>query len=64
MDHAARVFTSWNDADEAEAVYYARLTPTERVNLLLELVAQYRRSLSPAGERFERVCRVIRLGED
>ena len=27
MDHAARVFTSWNDADEAEVAYYARLTP-------------------------------------
>jgi hypothetical protein len=64
MDDVVRVFSSWNEADEADAEYYASLTPTERVDILLELVAQYRSSLGPAGERFERVCRVVDLSED
>jgi hypothetical protein len=61
MDRTIRTFTSWREADDAEADYYASLTPTERVNILLELVAQYRSSLGPSGDGFERVYRITRL---
>lgn len=63
MDHVARVFSSVEDADESDEEYYASLSPAERVDILLDLAAQYRRSLGPSAERFERVCRVVELTE-
>lgn len=39
MDRVVQVFKSFEEADEAEAEYYARLTPNERV------VAGYHRCL-------------------
>jgi hypothetical protein len=57
----AQVFTSFADADAADDEYYAGLAGSERVNILLELVEQHRKSLGPAAERFERVCRVTEL---
>jgi hypothetical protein len=58
----ARVFTSHEEADQADRDYYAALTPDERVELLLQMVADYRESLGEAGQRLERVCRVAPLG--
>jgi hypothetical protein len=58
MDFVARVFDNFEDADRADADYYAGLSPKERVDTLLDLIENYRRSLGSA-DRFERVCRVI-----
>jgi hypothetical protein len=62
MEPEAKVFDSFEEAERAEAEYYASLTPKERVDILLDLVENYRRSLGPA-DRFERVCRVTDLQE-
>ncbi|MEZ4302057.1 MAG: hypothetical protein R3B70_44415 [Polyangiaceae bacterium] len=58
MEKVIQVLRSFEDADDADDADYAGLTPNERVDILLDLVAAYRESLSEAGERFERVCRV------
>ena len=63
VDKVARVFDGAAAADEADARYYASLSPQERVDLLLELVNRYRDSLGEAAERLERVCRVTELTE-
>jgi len=57
-----KVFESLEEADRADAEYYSGLTPSERVDILLELVEKFRRSLGPA-DRFERVCRITDLQE-
>ncbi len=54
-------FASFADADRAEKDYYASLTPQQRLDLLLELVARNREHLGEAGERCARVYRVTQL---
>jgi len=56
-----RVFTSFADADQADDEQYASLSPTERVNILLELIAAQREASGEASTRFERVYRVTQL---
>lgn len=63
MTRDLRVFKSLADADRAEEEYYASLTPSERVEILLDLIQQYRTSVGETAERFERVCRIAQLSE-
>ena len=61
MDKVLQVFHSFDDADRADEAYYAGLTPEERVDILLDLVANYRESLGEVARRFEIVYRVVEL---
>jgi len=61
MRNKLRVFSSFEEADEADHQYYASLSPQERLDVLLELVARHRESMGEAAERFERVYRVTEL---
>jgi hypothetical protein len=63
VERVAQVFTSFQDADRADEKYYASLEPSQRVDILLELIELHRSSLGEAAQRFERVCRVTRLSE-
>jgi hypothetical protein len=59
----ARVFTSFEAAEEADAEFYAGLTPEECLEIQLDIIAAYRESMGEAAQRFERVCRVIDLSQ-
>ena len=61
MERALQVFRGFDEADRADAEYYASLTPQQRLDLLLELIARYRESLGESAERLERVHRVTEL---
>jgi len=61
MDKAVRVFGTHADADRADRAYYASLTPAERLDILLQLVATYQESLDESAKGFERVHRVVEL---
>jgi hypothetical protein len=61
MERVVGVFEGNEAADRADAAFYVSLTPQERVDLVLELVARHRESLGEAGQGFKRVCRVIDL---
>ncbi len=61
MDKVIQVFHSFADAERADEEYYAKLSPQERVDVLLDMVARYRESFGEAGERLERVYRVAQL---
>ena len=63
MERIIRVFDTHDEADQADRDFYASLSPQERVDMLLEMVARYRESFGEAGERFERVYRVIELSQ-
>ncbi len=63
MDKVAQVFDSLGAADRSDRAYYAALTPGERLDILLDLIARYRESLGETAERFERVYRVLELSE-
>lgn len=63
MEKVLKVFSSFEEADQADDEYYASLSPQERVDLLLDLLAAYRESLGEAGQRLERVYRIVELSE-
>lgn len=63
MDIVLSKFTSFEDADLADELYYAKLTPQARVDILLDLIAGYRESLGEIAEGFERVYRIIKLSQ-
>lgn len=58
-------FSSFAERDEANRRYYASLTPQERLDILLELVFGHAGEAKDghATEGFQRVYRVIKLGE-
>ena len=61
MDSQIQRFDSLAQADEAEADYYAGLTPTERLEILFELIATYQENNGEDSQGFERVYRVVEL---
>jgi hypothetical protein len=63
VERVARVFTAFAEADQADEQYYATLDPSERVDIVLELIERYRSSLGETAERFERVYRVTELAK-
>ena len=63
MEKLLKVFNSFEEAEQADDAYYASLTPHQRVDLLLDLIAAHRVSLGETASRFERVYRVVELSE-
>lgn len=63
MEKVVKVFSSFEEADRADDEYYASLTPQERVDILLDMIAAYRESLGETGQRLERIYRVVELSE-
>jgi hypothetical protein len=61
VEKVVQVFDGAEEADCADAAYYASLTPKERLDILLELIARHRESMGEAAARLERVCRVVDL---
>ena len=61
VEPICKVFKSHEEAEAADRAYYAAMSPQERLNLLLEIVARHRESLGEAAERFERVHRIVEL---
>ncbi|MBL9127404.1 MAG: hypothetical protein JNL97_07150 [Verrucomicrobiales bacterium] len=59
MDKVTRKFRSHREAEEADRVLYRTMTPQERLNPLLELIA--RAHPHEAQPRLARVCRVTQL---
>jgi len=61
MEKAARVFTSFAEADEADRLEYQRMTPQQRVEMLLQLRRWMLKDGDESAERLERVLRVTEL---
>ena len=61
MDSTIRRFNSFAEADEAEADYYARLTPAQRLEILFDLIDTYRDTNGETSDRLERIYRVVEL---
>lgn len=61
MEPAVRKFTTFDEAEEADRAYYRALTPAERLSIMIDLI--YPEDGDAASARFERVYRIIKLGE-
>jgi hypothetical protein len=59
MEKVVRIFASHAEADEAEAISDAQLSPDERIRITIEL--RDRRHPDAAQQGLERVCRVVEL---
>lgn len=64
MERVLRTFDQFADAEEADWQFYASLSPQERLDMLLEIIAQTLGSSGQTGKGLERVYRVIELSED
>lgn len=63
MRERIRIFDSFEAADRADDEYYASLTPQERLEILLDLIASHQELLGDTAKRLERVHRVVELSE-
>lgn len=63
MERVAQIFGSFEEAEEADDQFYAHLTPEERLDILLELVARQRSALGEVANRLERVHRIVELSQ-
>jgi hypothetical protein len=59
VEKRVRIFSSFQDADEADARADAAMSSQERLNLLIEL--RDRRHPDAAEQRLARVSRVVKL---
>jgi len=59
MEKVVRVFESFEEADNADALYRSRLTPSQRIDIFFEIRERARNDA--AEPRLERVCRVLEL---
>lgn len=59
MIREARKFSSHQEADEADRRYYRSLTPEQRLEILLDLIAAQAGHEAPQG--LARVCHVTKL---
>jgi hypothetical protein len=58
MQKVVRIFTSFEEADAADAVEDARLTPDERLRIVIELRGLHHPDAAQQG--LARVCRMVK----
>jgi hypothetical protein len=63
MDRVALKFDSHEEAARADREYYLSLTPEQRVDIVLELVARQGDQTGATRKGLERVCRIVKLSE-
>lgn len=61
MERVVHKFRSLAESDDADRDYYLSLSPEQRLDILLELIASYQDGQDEATKGFKRVCRVIKL---
>jgi hypothetical protein len=61
MDRVVAKFAGHAEARHATLEYYRRLSPRERLDILLDLISNFRKEADASSERFERVYRVSQL---
>jgi len=63
LDRTVAKFSSHEEAAQADREYYLRLTPQQRVDLVIEMMENFRKEGDAATERFERVYRIVKLSD-
>jgi methylmalonyl-CoA mutase N-terminal domain/subunit len=61
VEQVIRKFATFEEAEEADRAYYRALTPAERLSIMIDLI--YPEGGDAAATRFERVYRIVKLGE-
>ena len=61
MEKVVRIFASFEEADEADRQAYDRMSPQERIEMLLALRRMMVKEGDESAERLERVLTVVKL---
>lgn len=61
MERTVAKFSSHQQAEQATLEYYRRMSPQQRLDILLDLIESSRKEGDAAAERFERVYRIAKL---
>ena len=61
MEKVVWVFASFEEADEADRLAYERMSPQERIEMLLSLRRMMVKEGDESAERLERVLTVVEL---
>lgn len=61
MRRIVRKFKSFDEQRRADRRYYLGLTPQQRLDILLELIAAYGDGSDETATGFERVYRIVKL---
>jgi hypothetical protein len=61
MERVVQKFATFEEAEAADRDYYRALTPAQRISIMLDLI--YPEGNDAATTRFERVYRIVKLGE-
>ncbi len=61
VERVWRRFEGHEEARRANLDYYRRLSPQQRLDILLELMSAFRKEEDASSERLERVCRISQL---
>jgi len=61
VEKVARIFASFEEADEADRQAYERMSPRERIQMLLSLRRMMVKEGDESAERLERVLTVVKL---
>jgi len=61
VEKVARIFASFEEADEADRQAYERMSPQERIQMLLSLRRMMVKEGDESAERLERVLTVVKL---
>jgi hypothetical protein len=61
MERVVHKFATFEEADAADRDYYRSLTSAERLAIMMDLI--YPEGGDAASTRFERVYRIVKLGE-
>lgn len=62
MERVIQKFATFEEAEAADRAYYRALTPQQRLSIMIEMI--YPEGGDAAATRFERVYRIVKLGED
>lgn len=63
MEITVRKFRSFQEADKADTLYYGKLTPKQRIEIMLTLTQQPSGKADETEPRLERVFRIIELSQ-
>ena len=58
-----RKFNSFEEAEKAEIEYWRNLPAEEKLKVLDEIQLMHLKALYPRGKKFEKVLRIVKLGE-
>ena len=61
MEKIGRIFASFEEADEADRQAYERMSPQQRIEMLLSLRRMMVKEGDESAERLERVLTVVKL---